>query len=338
MNDPIVGEVDARILEATVNVLAERGYAGASVARIARRAQVATRTFHRFYDGVEDCLLAVMDRTLETLGRLAAGAFAREDSWQDGLRMALACALRFFDENPELTRVCLVETLAAGPAALRRRERNIQAYRSLILGLAEQDPNASSLAIEGVMASVVGILYTRVIAPEQEPLVALLGPLTGWMMTPFLAHRETQAQVERATEHARKLLTEHARKRTPAATGHEQVLLPPLLRHPAAHRLRLCVLYLHEHPGASNREISRNIGVAHQGQVSLLLTRLARADLLTKQSLGPGYPCESRLTVEGERIAVILQAGNARTITELPVIDASGRPITIEASIGQTQT
>ncbi len=322
MSTPAAG-VDARILEATVKVIAETGYAGASVARIARRAQVASRTFYRFHESVEDCLLAVMDTTLDRLGELAADAFAREDSWQDGLRMALASALRFFDENPELTRVCLVEALAAGPAALRRREHNIQAYRSLITGLAKQDADASPLAIEGVMASVVGIVYARLIAPEHEPLVALLGPLTEWMMAPFLTRQETEAQVQQATRDARRLLAERAHKQAPTAAVREDALLPPLLRHPAAHRLRLCVLYLHEHPGASNREISRNIGVAHQGQVSRLLARLARAGLLTKRWLGPGYPSESRLTVEGERIAGMLQAGGGLTPADVPVTTMS---------------
>jgi AcrR family transcriptional regulator len=82
-----------RILEATVRVIVERGYAGTSVARITRRAHVASPTFYRFFESVEDCLLALMDAALQRLGALASDAFDREDSWQDGLRMALAAAL-----------------------------------------------------------------------------------------------------------------------------------------------------------------------------------------------------------------------------------------------------
>jgi AcrR family transcriptional regulator len=319
-----------RILDAAARVIVEHGYASASVARITRRARVSSRTFYRFFASVEDCLLAIMDMTLDRLGALALDAFDREESWQDGLRMALASALRFLDEEPELTRVCFVEALAAGPAAVERREHNIQVYRSLVTELAKLDGvNSSPLAVEGVMASVVGIIYARLIAPEQEPLVTLLGPLTGWMMTPFLAHHEMQAQIQQATQHARKLLDERSRKQALAPAARNDALVPPPLRHPGAHRLRDCVLYLREHPGASNREISRSIGVTHQGQVSLLLTRLASLGMLTKQSRGSGYPCESALTVEGERVAEILRASDARKAIEVPVTIEHGRVSTM---------
>src|SRR6202042_589147 len=107
----------ARILQATVEVVAEQGYARASVGQVVARARVSRRTFERLFKGLEDCLATVFDLGLERTIVLVGEAFEREETWQDGLRMALASLLLFLDREPLLTRVWLVESLAAGPWA-----------------------------------------------------------------------------------------------------------------------------------------------------------------------------------------------------------------------------
>jgi hypothetical protein len=59
-----------------------------------------------------------------------------------------------------------------------------------------------------------------------------------------------------------------------------------------------------EHPGASNRQLSDYAGIADQGQVSKLLTRLERLELLTNSSAGhaKGEPNAWQLTAKGQRV------------------------------------
>lgn len=64
--------------------------------------------------------------------------------------------------------------------------------------------------------------------------------------------------------------------------------IPAVLSNPNAHRARRCVLFLGEHPQASNREIASGIGVAHASQISKLLSCLRSERLVAKHSAGAG--------------------------------------------------
>jgi TetR/AcrR family transcriptional repressor of bet genes len=63
-----------QLLDALVDVMAERGWSGASVARIARRAQLAPGLVHYYFDRKLDLLLALAERLRHTLSeRIDAG-------------------------------------------------------------------------------------------------------------------------------------------------------------------------------------------------------------------------------------------------------------------------
>jgi DNA-binding IclR family transcriptional regulator len=62
--------------------------------------------------------------------------------------------------------------------------------------------------------------------------------------------------------------------------------------------------FIAEHPGASNREIAKGSGVLDQGQISRLLTRLARLDLAENVGHGPARAAMNawRLTPRGAHL------------------------------------
>ena len=178
-----------RIVEAVVEVVAERGSTGASVGLVIERARVSRRTFYEvFPGGIEDGLNAVMDWVLERSVTLVSQRLEQAGSWQDGVREALAALLLFFDSDSALARVCFVETLGGGTAVVEHRERNLRALRSLIVARIEsEDVRVQPLAAESVMASVMGVIYNRLLNREPGPLIELLGPLMGTAVTPFVA-------------------------------------------------------------------------------------------------------------------------------------------------------
>ena len=63
-------------------------------------------------------------------------------------------------------------------------------------------------------------------------------------------------------------------------------------------------------PGASNRAVAERAGIADQGQVSKLLTRLERLGLIVNQGLGhaKGEPNAWSLTDLGQQVARSIQA------------------------------
>ncbi len=106
-----------RIMRAVVRVVAERGFGGASVARLVAVAGVSRATFYELFGSFERCFLAVVDAAMRRASALIAEAFERNAGWQERAVAGLVVLLSALDSDPLLARVCLVEVLAAGPAA-----------------------------------------------------------------------------------------------------------------------------------------------------------------------------------------------------------------------------
>jgi AcrR family transcriptional regulator len=303
------------ILDAVVNVVAERGMAGTSVGLVLLRARVSRRTFYECFAGLDDCLVEVMERTLERVGVLASRAFEEESLWEDGMRRALAAVLGFFDSEPALARVCLVETLGGGPVVLVQRERVVGAFRTLVVErIDETVSHASPLAAEGMLASVMGVVRARLIARDPQPLVGLVGPLMGIIAGLFASTDEAQIarEIERGDELARTIVAERrARAPLARAAADAGVEIPAALRDPRAHRVRLCLCYVAEQggrgAGLSNSEVGAGAGVSHRGQLAALLAQLLDMGLLVKHAGGPGYPNAWRVTLRGEAVAHALE-------------------------------
>jgi AcrR family transcriptional regulator len=311
-----------RILQAIAEVVAERSYRGASVGLVVERARVSRRTFYELLPGgLDDGLIAVMDMALARIGVLVSPRL-EEDAWQDGVRSALAALLAFFDSEPALARVCIVETLGAGPVVVEHREGVVRAFRALIMARIEREiAQVPPLVAESVMASVMGIIYARLVDRENEPLIELLGPLMGTVVAPFSAGEQMIAEEERrGNELAQKIrdgdlswpepAQPTARDAGPGAGAGAGAALPAALANPTARRLRECVMYLAEQGARglspSNREIATAIGVSHKSQISKLLSQLEEEGLAVKRSAGPGGPNQWRLTPQGEELARVL--------------------------------
>jgi AcrR family transcriptional regulator len=295
-----------------VEVVAERGFAGASVGLVVSRARVSRRTFEGQFGGLEECLGSVLDLGRERAVELVSDAFAGQKTWQDGVRMALASLLVFLDSDPLLARVWVVESLAAGTWALEHRERNISAVRELVLS--SWPPSAEwsvpPLAAEGALASVLGIVHAHIVAGKREPLIELLGPLMGLVAAPYLGARGVRREIARGDELARAIQAEDpswapTRAAVLVTTG-QGTALPATLENPRARRARACLLRLAERPDSSNRELAAGIGVAHEPQMSTLLAYLLHENLVTKRSEGKGKRNAWRLTPRGQEIARVL--------------------------------
>jgi DNA-binding IclR family transcriptional regulator len=76
-----------------------------------------------------------------------------------------------------------------------------------------------------------------------------------------------------------------------------------MLDTPSAPRARECLRFLLKHPGSSNREVAIGIDIAHQSQISRLLSLLVREGLVLKRSEGAGKRNAWLLTPRGEEIA-----------------------------------
>lgn len=304
-----------RILDAMVEVASERGYAGASVGAVIARAGVSRRVFYTHFTDLGGCFAAVLDQGSEWARDLVLAAYTRRETWQEGVRWALASLLVLLDSKPRLARVWLVESRAAEASTLKHREGKMAELLAVIL---EPWPlpgawRPAPLAAEGAFASVRGIVENHLLAPDGQPLIELLGPLMGLATAPFLDHKEAAREIDLGETLAREILAK--RVSLPCAPAVQDIevasqtrLIPAMLRNANAHRARQCLLFVAAHPVSSNQKIAKGIGVGHKGQVSTLLRHLSTLGLVSKHDHGAGHTTTWRTTPAGEQVAQALAA------------------------------
>jgi AcrR family transcriptional regulator len=181
------------MLDATSRAVSELGYPSLTVAAILERAGVSRKTFYEHFSDKEECFLAAYDEVVRLLSAGIAEAFDAGDTWRERVRSGLGAFLRLLAAEPAFARMCIVEVLAAGPAALQRRDaamKQFTAYfeqgrRELPEGLAVPD-----VVPEAVVGAVYEIVYARVLADRTHELPDLLPELMYVALVPFLGPQE----------------------------------------------------------------------------------------------------------------------------------------------------
>ncbi len=110
-----------RMLEAIALVVAEKGYAAATVADVIARAGVSRKTFYEQFANKEACFLAAYDTGVRLLISAVEAAIEEAPDWLEAMRAGTSRYLESLSANPAFARTFLVEILAAGPTALERR-------------------------------------------------------------------------------------------------------------------------------------------------------------------------------------------------------------------------
>src|ERR1019366_2006910 len=252
----------------------EVGYARMTVAQVISRARVSRKTFYDVFADREDCFLAAFEQALSQASLIAREAYERESVWREGVRSALARLLMFMDEEPGLAKLCDVEALAGGEKVLERRAQVLDEVAVIvdqgrILSNTTREPPA--VTAEGIVGGVFAVIHTRLLEDGDEPLTDLLGPL-------YLGARAASRELGRPA-------TEVAKERTPRGHSRSRDPLEGLNMRLTYRTVRV-LMVIAEHSGASNREIAEGSGIIDQGQISKLLNRLARLELVDNRGEG----------------------------------------------------
>jgi len=179
----------ARIIAALAAETVEKGYRAATVADIVRRAGIARNTFYENFSSKEDCFLAACDYAVKEAKARVVDAASRVDAWPQRVGAGLAAFLEYVANEPALARTCIVEALSAGPAAVERYERSIQAFVPLFRLGREAAPNGEVLPDtleETIVGGIFWILYQRIIMGQVEQIRDLLDQLVEFSLTPYL--------------------------------------------------------------------------------------------------------------------------------------------------------
>jgi AcrR family transcriptional regulator len=288
-----------RLLAATADVVAEQGLPQVTVAHIVARSNVSRRTFYDLFPDREACFLATLDDALDRLSPLVLAAWARERTWRGKVRAGLTAILEVLDDKPELRSLLIVDALGAGPDALARRAR-VLAQMTTAIDAARKEVKAGHepppLTAEGTVGAVLSIVHARALARDPAPLIALLNPLMGMIVLPYLGAAAARRELEHSVPASR------GRTRAP-----RRDLLDGLDMRLTYRTVRV-LSALAAHPGASNREVAAGAGITDQGQISKLLHRLCTLGLIHNAAPDTkGHPNAWTLTPHGVEIETSLR-------------------------------
>jgi AcrR family transcriptional regulator len=121
--EAVIASQRGRLVDAMAQVVAEKGYAPATVADVVERAGVSRRTFYEQFEDKEACFLAAYDVGLAAvLARIRDAVEVRSDAgWRERARAGVEAFLALLAAEPAFARALQLEILTAGPAALERR-------------------------------------------------------------------------------------------------------------------------------------------------------------------------------------------------------------------------
>ena len=270
---------------------------------------MSRRTFYEIFDDGEDCFLAAFDETLQQAASVVVPAYGTGGAWLARVRAGLAALLGFLDSDRGAARLLIVESLAAGPKALDRRQEIVAGLVAIVdLGRTEAkaklDPPA--LTAEAIVGGLLSVIHARLATSTnsetrtthsrghavESSMLGLAGPLMGMIVLPYLGPVAARKEIERPVPQ-------------PTATG-RVVRSDPLQDLPMrfTYRTMRVLVSVAENPGSSNRTIGERAGIADQGQSSKLLNRLHKLGLIENRGGDParGEPNAWILTTTGQQV------------------------------------
>jgi AcrR family transcriptional regulator len=269
----------SRLLAATATIVDEQGYGRTTVARITERARVSRRTFYEQFNDREACLDALIEDVVTAIEAEIARSDLNGLSWRERVRGGLVAILSYFDREPVLARVCVVQSLRGGPLVLKRREQILARLAAVL----DEGRHASSrgggvteLTAEGLIGAALAIIHTRLQRRQAKPpLTSLTGELMSMIVLPYLGVAAARRELTRALPAVTETVARGGPSKSGSSNGDPLVGVPMRL----TYRTALVLECIAQRPGASNRVVGDHAGVSDQGQISKLLARLERLGL-----------------------------------------------------------
>jgi len=183
-----------RILDAVELLVAEHGFAGASIEAIVKEAGVSSVTFYEFFEGKEECFLAALERALAEgeaeLARAAAGDPAAGGfSWSEGVATGLRALTGAIAARPERARLVLVEAQTGGPELSRRFDAALDRVAAKLREGRELPTAPADLPAtheEATAGSLAWLLREKLETGDPEGLAKLYPELIDIALAPYL--------------------------------------------------------------------------------------------------------------------------------------------------------
>jgi len=188
-----------RVLFALAEIVAEKGYAAVTIAEITRSAGLDSRAFYRLFACKREAFSALHELYFQQMMAVTAGAFFTAGSWPERVWQAKGALAGCIEQNPTLTRACLIESHAGERITVERVEGLVSAFTMFLqegYEHATQSTPPSRLALEAIAQANFEVFYQQARASATPEMAGLLGHTTQLCLTPFMGPRNTNKFID----------------------------------------------------------------------------------------------------------------------------------------------
>jgi AcrR family transcriptional regulator len=191
-----------QILEALIEIAAERGYGETTIELVIERAGLDRPAFDRHFRGKYDCFLSAWQQLNEECLETMVRAYESRKEWPDRLRAVAYEVIEGLSHDPSRASFG-IEVLATGDAARARRDMTMRVIASLIdAGRQEmEDPEAvPHTTAEALAGSAYGQIYSRVVRGAVDELPDLVPQLMSAAVMPYLGVEAAMDELSRDSD------------------------------------------------------------------------------------------------------------------------------------------
>jgi AcrR family transcriptional regulator len=182
-----------RLIAGLAAAVAEKGYAAVTLSDVVKHAKVSRRVFYANFEGKEQCFLAAFEVVVDHLRELVAEAVEGVADWPERAIAATRAALAFLAAEPDLARLCLVESRGAGLAVTARFNEAVGEIVPLLRQGRDERPEGERLPAsteDSTIGSLVSLAHRKVAAAEAAQLEDLLPDCAELVLLPYLGPAE----------------------------------------------------------------------------------------------------------------------------------------------------
>jgi AcrR family transcriptional regulator len=143
------------------------GYDATTVPQVVATARVSRNAYYDFFSDKADCFIAVCDEAAQEL-LVELLALAAEEDWIEAMRIGAHAYLRWWQQRPTLARAYFLSLPTVGERAIRQRERQYEAFRTMFseLGRRARAEQPELGPLDELVPRVLVLSITELVAEE----------------------------------------------------------------------------------------------------------------------------------------------------------------------------
>jgi AcrR family transcriptional regulator len=188
-----------RLQTALIELIAERGYQAVRILDLTKLARVSRPTFYSLYADKEELFLAAYDEIARRTASTIMAAYDTQGSPGERLRRAMRAFAELAAAEPEAVSLMVLGAFGAGPRALERRNRTLEALEQSIgasraasgrgasgrgasggSGKSRTGTGASELMVKVILGGIREVTAARLRRGQAHTLPGLVDELAAW--------------------------------------------------------------------------------------------------------------------------------------------------------------